>query len=468
VFAFVEGQVAQHEAALIARVPGIVQQSVTPAAEFALQDIDIAVDGRLAGDHLAFGLEAATVAGAQRGAHRPGGLQVVADAVDGDVDVLEGELGGGRHALVAEGGAKVSHGDTPRPVMPGCGPRLLRFRGRRFGAGRHRGQQVLQVEAAVGAAHQMEGAALQLDRIDGETALAQVEPSLAGLDGVQGEDRLGGAAAAQLELGDPGDELVQGDIDPVIGAHHLVMRRQRGRALGRRHAGRQLQQPGELRQGDAVDAQAAPDGQGIQRDIAMPFDAFREAGVRRDLVAALVVGQGRQVVQFDVDRVDADHPLRVAAAVGDVDLAVADRQEVDVDARQPGRLRGPRFLALQGVDQRAPVEAVAGQFGDRRPQAVEPDGVEYQGGADQAGGRNIDFERAEGQQRFAVRFLQAEVVQRQCQREGIEVRLVHRQAMAGPFRDESLRLRLDDAGHGQPGEQADREHDRSGDAEGSA
>ena len=234
--------------------------------------------------------------------HRQGRAEVVTDAFDADGDVVQRELGGGGHGLVAQVGAETGEADTIDAIVPGGAGRMCRGRG--FGAGRR--QQVEYVEVTIGAASQVGAATGKGDGANGDAALAQIEVAVLGFDGVERENGLHVLRCAYLQADEPDSELVECEVDVPIGQRgDSVMRRHGGHAFGRRHFRRQFDEGRQLGQRDVIDTQAASDGKRIEGQFALPLDLGAKAGACRYLILALVVGQAGQLGQFDVERFDA-------------------------------------------------------------------------------------------------------------------------------------------------------------------
>jgi len=241
-----------------------------------------------------------------------------------------------------------------------------------------------------------------------------------------------------LDLFDHGIEFLSAIAGPIAG-------RQAQHPFGW-HGQRVLEVGRELVEPKVSEAECSREHDRVQVDLTGQFDLSAERGTCGNLVLALIVWQRGQVVQFQIERLDGrGETFRGTPAIGVVDLATGKDEATDVETWQPLLFLGLFLLAFQSVEEGCPVQFAFRQLHYRRLRAVQTDCVEHQRALRDARTRDIDEQAVKAEQRLAIRVAQLQLAEAQRELEGIELRSIHDQLVAGLFGNELLGLRLEDA-----------------------
>ena len=300
------------------------------------------------------------------------------------------------------------------------------------------GRPGLQLLAADGADHHLLLGQVQAGVADFQALQAQQGFVLRALDGEPGK---GGADLAQLQLG------ALGQVQRVLGAEveHAVFQHQRH---GVAHVG-----PDALELAVA-DLQLAFGGNGGKADLALPVDAPAARADGDHLHVGVVVGQGAEVGQLQVQRVVDELHRLARAQVLEVQAVLDQGNAADAQRERLARLfRSGLLLGRRQLEQAGQVErAVLGEqhFGVG---LFQLDIGQVHGAAPQAVQLQVGIQALEGDLRL-FRLADMQAPELQLQAEGVELDAREVRRNGGQLRQLLVGDPLPDAGQDQEAEQA--------------
>ena len=310
-------------------------------------------------------------------------------------------------------------------------------------------EPVLNIQSARLVPPQRDLAAIQRNLAKIHFPLFQVEAAAAETQFIQLDCRFLGAQTRQGQAFQTETEFIEQQGKPFVGIGGAIGQSQRGNPLGRCNCQLLLEIGPIARKHDLLDRQLARRLDGFQADIALPADACSRLQRGGEGVCPLVIGQGGNVVQGQIERVQ--RCFKVDLAIGDIEPALFKGDATDEQTRQ--RLVLLFLLALQRLDQRRPVQVAVGKQNQLHVRCGEADVIEGISPLEQTAGVEIDEKLAKGQQRLAIGLGQFQPLDRERQGQGIETRGFDLQFVLALVGNEFGRCPFDQRFEAEPGKQ---------------